>query len=112
MPRCASAAVCPSGGRTARPSSRATAASWLPTDGDRAAVADEVHARAGFGAVPDDVAEADERVSPAGVRLGDDGLQRGEVGVDVGEDGEAHRAGAGQIGGGTTGRTPARPGGS
>jgi hypothetical protein len=46
---------------------------------------DLAHQRAG-----DHVSGRDDRVDPLGVELGEDGTQRGQVPVDVGEDGGPH----------------------
>ncbi len=60
-------------------------------DDGAGARADEIDARCGIGAVADDVAEADDVVHALG-RIREDGAQRLEVAVDVGEDGVTHAA--------------------
>ena len=62
-----------------------------------AALADNVSACAGLWAVADDVAEAEERVGAASVRLGENGREGVGVGVDIGENGEAHGLEAGRM---------------
>ena len=67
-------------------SSSSTARSWLPTRHSGQRSADEVGALVGLGAVADDVAQAPDLVdAAASSRVGEHGLERGQVGVDVGE---------------------------
>ena len=43
------------------------------------------------GVVADDVAEANELRAALRARVGEDGVERFEIGMDVAENGEAHR---------------------
>jgi hypothetical protein len=52
----------------------------------------------GVGVVADDVADADELVSPEGLRIFHDGIEGLEVRMDVSEDGEFHVLGTGKRG--------------
>ena len=59
---------------------------------DVAALADQVGAGVGLGAVADDVAEAPDLVDAGVVDRREDGLEGGQVGVDVADDGYAQAA--------------------
>ena len=56
---------------------------------DGAVLLDQVGALVGLGAVADDVAQAPDLVGRGGLDLGQNGLERGQVAVDVGNDREA-----------------------
>ena len=71
-------------------SAPSTARSWLPTRQSVAALADQVGAGVGLGAVADHVAEAPDLLDAGLVDRREDGLERGQVGVDVGDHGDAH----------------------
>ena len=69
-----------------------TARSWLPTRQTVAALADQLRAGVGLGAVADDVAEAPDLLDVGRVDRPEDRLEGGLVGVDVAEDGYAQAA--------------------
>ena len=63
-------------------------------DGDRAPVAHELDARLRVRPVADDVAEADDAVHAPRLGVPEGRLERGEVAVDVREEGGAHEGGS------------------
>jgi hypothetical protein len=63
----------------------------VPDQAQRAAFLHDRCALVGVGPVADDVAEAPELVDAGALHVGENRLEGGQVGVDVADDGEAHR---------------------
>ena len=66
----------------------------VPDEAESRTLGDERAAAVGPGSVTDQVAEAPEGVGPVTLDRGEDGLERVEITVDVGDDGDAHRGAA------------------
>ena len=58
-----------------------------------AALLDQLGAGVGIGALADDVPQAPDLVDAGVLRVGEHGLERGKVRMDVGEDRQAHDGG-------------------
>ena len=63
----------------------------IPGEHEVRALAYEVAALVRAGSIPDGVAEAPDRVGRLALDLGEDGLERVKVGMDIRDDGDAHR---------------------
>ena len=73
-------------------SASSAARSWFPGQAQVGPLGDDPRALVGLGAVAHDVAQAPELVRWIPVDLGQNGLERGQVRVDVGDHRDSHAA--------------------